>query len=205
MTDRVYELAISLKPFETEEEIKRLLASQQDPDEILGSLRRAMLEACKKYEAGEFSLPHLSAMTTTFSMGWELLKDRVRDKGRKGKILVGTLGSVHYIGKDIIKFLYMADGFEVLDAGENAMAGDFIEDIREFRPDLVAVSLFLTNAVSELGKVVEFLEANRLRETTKIIVGGVQGNPAIAKKFRLDGWGHDPAAALALANQLVRR
>jgi len=203
MSGKVYELAVSLRPFETEGEIKKLLSEGVPPDEMLDSLRKAMIEACEKYDKGEFSLPQLSAMIAVFHMGYEVLKDRVESPSKKGKILIGTLGSVHYIGKDIIKFMYVADGFDVHDLGENLLADSFIGGISELNPDLVAISIFLTNAMPELGKVVDYLEKNNLRKRTKIIIGGAQGNPRIAAKYKLDGWGHDPKTALKLANELV--
>jgi len=203
MSGKVYELAVSLRPFETEAEIEKLLSEGASPDEMLDSLRKAMIEACEKYDKGEFSLPQLSAMIAVFHMGYEVLKDRVESPAKKGKILIGTLGSVHYIGKDIIKFMYVADGFDVHDLGENLLADSFIGGISELNPDLVAISIFLTNAMPELGKVVDYLEKNNLRKRTKIIIGGAQGNPKIATKYRLDGWGHDPKTALKLANELV--
>lgn len=199
--DRVYLLAMEFKPFEVEEEVKRLLSAGVSPQLILDQLRKAMMDACEKY-GKDFALPQLSAIMAAFSMGYDILKDRVKVES-KGRILMGTLGSMHYIGKDIIKVLYMADGFEVIDLGENLMAENFIKGIVEYRPHLVGISMFLTNAIFELGKIMEFLEREGLRDRVKVIVGGVQGNKYIAEKFRLDGWGHDPKTALELANRLV--
>jgi len=203
MPDQVYKLAMELKPFETVEEIERLLSVGADANEILSSLQKAMIDSVAKYDAGEFALPHLSAMITTFNMGYELIKEKVK-KGEKGKVLMGTLGSMHYIGKDIIKFLLMADGFEVRDLGENLLAENFMDGIKEFDPDLIGVSIFLTNAIPELGKIVEFVDKHNLRGRMKIVIGGVQANPKIAEKFRVDGWAHDPKTALSLVNELMK-
>lgn len=202
MPDQVYELAMELKPFETVEEVKRLLSVRTGANEILNSLQKAMIDSVAKYDAGEFALPHLSAMITTFYMGYELIEEKVK-KGEKGKVLIGTLGSMHYIGKDIIKFLLVADGFEVRDLGENLLAENFIGGIKELHPDLIGASIFLTNAIPELGKIVKFLERHNLRDRMKIVIGGVQANPKIAEKFRVDGWAHDPKAALSLVNKLM--
>jgi 5-methyltetrahydrofolate--homocysteine methyltransferase len=198
---RVYELAMEFKPFEVENEVKRLLSLGVDAEQILDQLRRAMTDACDRY-GGEFALPQLSAVMASFSMGYELLKDKIRKTG-KGRILMGTLGSMHYIGKDIIKVLYIADGFDVKDLGENLMAENFIKGIREFNPHLVGISAFLTNAIFELQEIIGFLERNNLRKRVKVIIGGVQGNPHVAERFHLDGWAHDPRRALELANRLV--
>lgn len=200
--DQLYDLAIEMRPFEAEKKVKRLLSKQVSADEILNSLKKAMIDSVAKYHAGEFALPHLSAMITTFNMGYELIKERVK-KGEKGKVLMGTLGSMHYIGKDIIKFLLMADGFEVRDLGENLLAENFMSGIKEFDPDLIGVSIFLTNAMPELGKIVNFMEKHNLRDRMKIAIGGVQANPKTAEKFRVDGWAHEPKAALSLVNELM--
>lgn len=199
--DKIYQLAMEFKPFEVQNEIKRLLSEGVEPEKILDQLRRAMMDACERY-GKEFALPQLSAIMAAFTMGYDILKDRVEYRG-KGRILMGTLGSMHYIGKDIIKVLYMADGFEVIDLGENLMAENFIQGIIEYKPHLVGISMFLTNAIYELSKIMEFLEREGLRDRVKVIVGGVQGNRYIAEKYRLDGWGHDPKTALELANRLV--
>ncbi|MCX8188250.1 MAG: cobalamin-dependent protein [Nitrososphaeria archaeon] len=199
--DKIYQLAMEFKPFEVENEVKRLLSEGVDPELILIQLRKAMIDACERF-GKEFALPQLSAIIAAFNMGYNILKDKVK-VNVKGKILMGTLGSMHYIGKDIIKVLYMADGFEVIDLGENLMAENFIKGIIEHMPHLVGISMFLTNAIFELGKIVDFLEKEGLRDRVKVIVGGVQGNRYIAEKYRLDGWGHDPKTALELANRLV--
>ncbi|MEM0385751.1 MAG: cobalamin-dependent protein [Nitrososphaeria archaeon] len=199
--DKIYQLAMAFKPFEVENEVKKLLSEGVDAELILEQLRKAMMDACEKF-GKEFALPQLSAVMAAFTMGYDILKDKIKRK-EKGKILMGTLGSMHYIGKDIIKVLYMADGFDVIDLGENLMAENFIQGIIEHKPHLVGISMFLTNAIFELSMIIEFLEKEGLRGRVKVIVGGVQGNKYIAEKYRLDGWGHDPKTALELANKLV--
>jgi methanogenic corrinoid protein MtbC1 len=202
MENKIYKLAMEFKPFEVEKEVKHLLSIGVDPNEIFNSLRKAMFDACEKY-GKEFALPQLSAIMASFYMGYEILKDKIK-KIDKGRILIGTLGSMHYIGKDIIKVLYIADGFEVKDLGENLMAEDFIKGIKGFKPHLIGLSVFLTNAIFEIEKIIKFLKDNNLRDRVKVIIGGVQGNPYVAKKFELDGWAHDPKTALEIANKLIK-
>jgi len=204
MITEIYELAISFKPFELEETVKRYLEAGIDPREILDSLRRALLYSYQMYRKGVFALPHLSAMVATFHMGFEALKDKIEGLGSKGRILMGTLGSIHYIGKDIIKCFYIGEGFEAIDLGENLLAENFIQGIEKYKPDIVAVSIFLTNAIKELEKLVEYLEKKGLRDRVKIIIGGAVANDAVARKYRVDGWGRDPESAVKLAYKMMK-
>jgi methanogenic corrinoid protein MtbC1 len=101
MENKIYKLAMEFKPFEVEKEVKHLLSIGVDPNEILNSLRKAMFDACEKY-GKEFALPQLSAIMASFYMGYEILKDKIK-KIDKGRILIGILGSMHYIGKRYYK------------------------------------------------------------------------------------------------------
>lgn len=204
MITEVYELAINFKPFELENAVRRYLRTGADPKEILDSLRKALLYSYQMYRNGGFALPHLSAMVATFHMGFEVLKDRIKGLGSKGRILMGTLGSIHYIGKDIIKCFYIGEGFEVIDLGENLLAENFIQGIEKYKPDIVAVSIFLTNAIKELEKLVDYLEKRSLRDRVKIIIGGAVANDAIARKYKVDGWGRDPDSAVKLAYKMIK-
>lgn len=205
MVEAVYEYASNFKPFEVEAEVKRLLSIGVNPEEILNSLRRALLHAYELYREGVYGLPHLSAMVTTFHMALTAMGDRVKPKEGAPRVLMGTLGSVHYIGKDIIKCFYMAEGFDVLDLGENLLAEDFIRGVEEFHPKVVAISIFLTNALNELEKLVAYLDSKNLRSKVKVIIGGAVANDQVASRYRVDGWGRDPGAAVKLVYEMLDR
>ena len=73
------------------------------------------LAALERYDDGKYSIAHLTAAASIFEVGFKLAKAEVAPKG---KVVIGTLGSSHYLGKDIIRLLLTADGFEVVDLGE---------------------------------------------------------------------------------------
>ncbi|MEM2636969.1 MAG: cobalamin-dependent protein [Candidatus Korarchaeota archaeon] len=205
MAREVYELAINFKPFELEKVLQQRLNEGFNPNELLDDLRNALMFSYNMYKEGKFALPHLSAMVATFHMGFEVLKKHLREYGGRGTIVMGTLGSIHYIGKDIIKCFYIGEGYKVIDLGENLLAIDVIQAIQKYNPDLLALSIFLTNAIGELGKIIEYLEKNELRDRVKVIIGGTVANEHIAQKYRVDGWGRDPSSAVKLANDLIKR
>lgn len=205
MAETVYLYASSFRPFEVEMEVRRLMLSGVDPEEILSVLRRVLLEAYQRYREGVYGLPHLSAMVTTFHMAFQAMGERVKPREGAPRVLMGTLGSVHYIGKDIIKCFYLAEGFNVLDLGENLLAEDFIRGIDQFKPQVVAISIFLTNALGELEKLVSYLENQGLRRNVKVIIGGAVANEHVARKYRVDGWGREPGAAVKLVYEMLER
>lgn len=68
----------------------------------------------------------------------------------------------------------------------------------------MAVSIFLSNAIKELEKLVEYLEKKGLRDRVKIIIGGAVANDAIARKYRVDSWECDPESAVKLAYKMMK-
>ncbi|MCS7104991.1 MAG: cobalamin-dependent protein [Thermofilaceae archaeon] len=205
MAEAIYEYASSFRPFDVEREVRRLVSEGVDPKLILELLRKALLNAYQLYRQGVYGLPHLSAMVTTFHMALEAMGDKFHPSENAPKVLMGTLGSIHYIGKDIIKCFYIAEGFNVLDLGENLLAEDFIKGIEFFKPHVVALSIFLTNVLNELEKIVSFLEEKELRREVKIIIGGAVANEHIARKYRVDGWGRDPGEAVKLVYEMLEK
>lgn len=205
MAESVYLYASSFRLFDVEREVHRLVEAGVSCGEVLDALRRALLEAYQKYREGVYGLPHLSAMVTAFHMAFEAMGDMVKPREGAARVLMGTLGSVHYIGKDIIKCFYLAEGFNVLDLGENLLAEDFIRGVEEFKPQVVAVSVFLTNALGELEKLVSYLEERGLRKSVKVIIGGAVANEHVARRYRVDGWGREPGAAVRLVYEMLER
>lgn len=205
VSDRVYFYASRFRPFEVEREVRSLIHEGGSAEEVFTALRKALLEAYQLYKAGTYGLPHLSAMVTTFHMALEAMGDAARPRETAPRVLMGTLGSIHYIGKDIIKCFYLAEGFNVLDLGENLLADDFIRGVEEFKPHVVAVSIFLTNALGELERFVSYLEERGLRREVKVIIGGAVANEHIARKYRVDGWGREPGTAVKLVYEMLER
>jgi len=201
--EAIYQYAVSFRPFEVEQEVRRLVSEGVDPREILLQLRQALLKSYELYREGVYGLPQLSAMVATFHMALEALGKQAEPREDAPRILMGTLGSIHYIGKDIIKCFYISEGFNVRDLGENLLAEDFINGVESFKPHVVAISIFLTNALGELEKFVSYLERRGLRRGVKVIIGGAAANESVARKYRVDGWGRDPGTAVELVYRML--
>ncbi|NLH00109.1 MAG: methionine synthase [Chloroflexi bacterium] len=183
----------------------QLVSEGADPMSILEDCRVAMGEVGKRFEAGEYYIPELI-------LAGEMLKsisDTVRPfigqaptSAKKGKILLGTVkGDIHDIAKDIVGFMLDVSGYEVKDLGVDVTYEKFVEEVRDFQPDIVALSGFLTLAYSSMKETVDAIKAAGLRDQVKIMIGGGTIDEQVCKYTGADGWGIDAMKAVELANR----
>jgi 5-methyltetrahydrofolate--homocysteine methyltransferase len=187
--------------FEAEAAAKRALGAGVPRDEITKTLRALFLAALERYDEGKYSIAHLTAAASIFDAGFELAK---ADVAPKGKVVIGTLGSSHYLGKDIIRLLLTADGFEVVDLGEIVFPEDFIEAVEREKPDIVALASMIIACLPLQRATIGMLQARDLKENLKVIVGGAVTSDRWAAEIGADGWAPNAPQAVEEANRLLR-
>ena len=68
-----------------------------------------------------------------------------------GTIVIGTIkGDLHNIGKNLVRIMLEGAGFRVVDLGVNVDYEEFAEAIREYKPEVVAVSALLSTTMINL-------------------------------------------------------
>ncbi len=92
-----------------------ILDSREDPKVALEACREAMAIVGRRYEEGEYFLPHLIMAGVMLKQISEtikpLLKEEKAEAGR-ARVLMGTVkGDIHDIGKNIVSFLLEVNGF----------------------------------------------------------------------------------------------
>jgi methanogenic corrinoid protein MtbC1 len=190
-----------------EEEALRLaramLNAGTDPRDLLDAAKDALSVVGARYEAGEYFLPELiiagDLMKEVAAMAKPLLAEQTGGKTR-GTVVIGTVaGDIHDIGKDIVIFMLDVNNFEVVDLGVDVPAEKFVEVVRERRPQVVALSGFLTMAFDQMKVTVEALQAAGLRDSVKVMIGGAIMDDAVARYVGADAYGADAPAAVRLA------
>jgi methanogenic corrinoid protein MtbC1 len=184
---------------------KELLAQKVDPMAILEDCRSAMEIVGQRYEAGTYFLPELLLAGEMLTEITAIVKPEMAQKRnvqRHGKVLIGTVkGDIHDIGKNIVTFMLDASGFEVRDLGVDVPVEKFVEAIREFRPQVVGLSGFLTLAFDSMKETIGAIQAAGLRDGIKIMVGGGPVSEEVRNYTGADGYGKDAMAGVSLVKQ----
>lgn len=185
--------------------VRQMLDDGTKPTVILDAAREAMDLVGKRYQEGEYFLPELMLAGEMMSQVTDLIKPelaKLPSVKRLGKVVVGTVeGDIHDIGKNIVTFMLDVNGFEVRDLGVDVAPDKFVDAIKDFKPQVVALSGFLTLAFDAMKVTVAAIEAAGLRDKVQIMVGGGQVNDEISKYAGADAYGKDAMAGVSLAKK----
>jgi 5-methyltetrahydrofolate--homocysteine methyltransferase len=188
---------------------KEMLDTGTDPQQILDACREAMSIVGARYEKKEYFLPELIIAGDLLKAIGALVKPKLKTAAgsrAKGKVLIGTVaGDIHDIGKDIVSFMLDVNDFEVKDIGVDVPAEKFVDAIREFKPDVVGMSGFLTQAFDQMKVTIEALKKAGLRDRLKIMIGGAIMDANVATYVGADAYGPDATTAVKLAKGWLGR
>jgi 5-methyltetrahydrofolate--homocysteine methyltransferase len=187
---------------------KELIDKGEDPHKIFASCRAAMEIVGSRFEKGEYFLPELMMSGEILRQISELLKPLMKEGaktgGDAGKVIIATVqGDIHDIGKDIVVLMLDVNGFDVLDLGIDVPPAKIIEAIKDFKPQVVGLSGFLTVAFDSMKETVEQIKAAGLRDDIKIMIGGGQIDDEIKKYAGADAYGSDAMAAVKLSKEWI--
>lgn len=168
-----------------------------------GSEAEKAMEACQKgmdivgkqFEEGEYFVGDLIYAGDLMTQAVAILKDAlVSGDGGSSKtkmILCTVKDDLHDIGKNIVKAMLEANGFDVLDLGIDVPASVVVEAVKENGIKIVALSGVLTLAVDSMKATVEALKAAGLNDV-KVIIGGAPVSEAAKELTGADEWAHSP-------------
>lgn len=178
-----------------------LLSAGVDKLTMLRLLKEGLEKVGALYEKGEYFIADLIVSGSIYKSVLELPGMRYEPKEGeppKGRIVLGTAeGDVHDIGKDILKGVLSANGFEIVDLGTDVNAKAFVEAVRGRKPDILAMSGVLTIAVSSMERTIAALSEAGLRNSVKVIVGGMCMTGELSRAVGADAYAEDPFKGLA--------
>jgi len=208
MSQKLIDAISDMREEEALELVSEMVESGAQPMAILDDVKAAMDIVGQRFEEGIYFLPELMLAGEMLNEIMEVVKPGLSESAaeeRLGKVVIGTVeGDIHDIGKDIVSFMLNVNGFEVLDLGVDVPAQKFTEAIRDFQPQVVGLSGFLTLAFDGMKATVDAIKEAGLRDSIKIMIGGGQVNETIQEYVGADAYGRDAMAGVSLAKEWAK-
>lgn len=208
MADSLVEAIANLDEKEAIRLVKERLDAEEDPVKLLEDARTGMEIVGKKFASNEFFIPDLVYAGEILTQIADLTKHKLLSRNGKvkwiGTCIIGTVATdIHDIGKNIVRFMLDVNGFDVHDLGVDVPPEKFIAAIKQMRPQVVALSGFLTSCFQAMRDTVDAIEEAGLRDRVKIMIGGGQIDAHVARFVGADGWGNDAMTAVKMAKGWV--
>ena len=208
------QLSTFLKDLREEESIdlaKKMLEKGMDPLEIVECCQAAMRDVGQSYETRRFFLSGLMMAGEILRQIMELILPLLEKKIHSdllGRVLIGTAqGDIHDIGKNLVTMLFRCYGFEVLDLGVDVPPENFVQSAKEFRPDIIAVSVLLTTAHEAVKETIQSLNQTSVRLQTpfKTIIGGGFMDEIVCREIGSDYWSGDAVAGVRHCQKMLSK
>lgn len=172
---------------------------------ILNGLVAGMNKAAELYEQEEYFIPELLICSDAMYNGLDVLRPHLpKTDEEKCRVIIGVVeGDTHDIGKNIVKIMLEAAGYEMIDLGRDVPATSFIDKVKETGASIVAMSTLMSTTMDNMAKVIGLLTEEGLKDKVKVVVGGAPVSPLFAEKIGADGYSENAAEAVRLVNRLT--
>ncbi|MFB0509869.1 MAG: corrinoid protein [bacterium] len=205
--DNIKKAVVDMEVEKVKDLVTKLLKNKRLPEEILEKgLIVGMKEVGRLFSCKEYFVPEVLMASEAFYAGFDLVSPLIKTKQmkEKGKIIIGVVeGDIHDIGKNIVKVMLEASGYQVVDLGKDVPTEIFVDSVTRENPKILAMSALMTTTMMKMKDVVKSLEHKKLRNKVKVIIGGAPVNEDFAKRIGADGYGEDASAAVSLVEALI--
>ena len=165
-----------------------------------------MNRAGKFFETEEYFIPELLLCSDAMYAGLDILRPHLKYEENKirHKIVIGVVeGDTHDIGKNLVKIMLEASGFEIVDLGRDIPPQRFVDEAVKAHASVIALSTLMTTTMDGMAEVIQLLHQAKVRERFKVIVGGGPISQSFANRIGADGYAAGAPAAVKLAKQLL--
>lgn len=205
---KLREAVIAGQRQETLDLIEMLSSERVSAMEIV---ERALIEGINEvgrlFEKGKLYVPDMMLSAICVRDSLKLLDNELKGTASKEKALavVGTVkGDLHDIGKNLVKMLWEAAGYRVIDLGVDVHPDRFVDSVIEYQPQVLGLSALLTTTLESIEETVNALQAAGRRNKVKLAIGGAATSEAFAEQVGADGYARSGAAALEMINSWFR-
>ena len=167
------------------------------------------MEACQKgmdtvgslFEEGEYFVGDLIYAGELMTKAVEILKDAlITDGGEdtvKARMILCTVkDDLHDIGKNIVRSMLEAAGFEVLDLGIDVAPEKIVETAKAEGINIIGLSGVLTLAIDSMKDTIDAFKEAGMRDDVKIVIGGAPVNAEVCEQTGADAWASSPQSTI---------
>jgi len=176
-------------------------------DAVEYGLVAGMDRAGKLFDEEEYFIPELLLASDAMYSGLDILRPHIpkQNEGeQKVRVVIGVIeGDTHDIGKNLVRIMLDVGGFDVIDLGRDVPPQTFVDRAKEVGARIIAMASLMTTTMDGMAEVIRILEAEKIRDQFKVIVGGAPISQGFAKRIGADGYASRAPAAVLLAKRLV--
>lgn len=184
---------------------QEVLEAGLPPEEAIEfGLAVGMNEVGRLFACKEYFVPEVLVCARAMYGGFDILRDKVVEgkMPNKGKVVIGVVsGDFHDIGKNIVKLMLEAAGFQPIDLGKNVSLEKYLEICASEKPKLAALSTLMTTTMEDMEEIVQAIKGKF--PEIKVMVGGAPLSKDFADSIGADFYGEDAKAAVDGALRLT--
>jgi dimethylamine corrinoid protein len=176
-------------------------AGGQDAQKAMDACQKGMDIVGSRFESGEYFVGDLIYAGELMTKAVDILKDAlVKDDGytqEKTKMILCTVkNDLHDIGKNIVRSMLEAAGFDVLDLGIDVPPEKIVETAKNENIRIIGLSGVLTLAIDSMKATVDAFQSAGMRDKVKIVIGGAPVNAAVCAQTGADAWATSPQTTI---------
>ena len=190
------------------EAINVIAKSGKGAEQAMEALQKGLEIVGSRFEKSEYFVGDLIYAGEIMEQALEIIKPLIGSTtgGNTGKIILCTVkGDIHDIGKNIVKALFEAAGFEVIDLGIDVSSQAVVQAAKEKDVKIIALSGVLTLAVNSMKDVIDLFKDTGIRDKVKILIGGNPVSETICKNIGADDWAQSPQKGVNICKAWIAK
>ncbi len=170
---------------------------------------RGMEEMQRKFNREEVGVPEILSLTRALDRGVEALHRYTGGHKQKdvGTVVLGAVnGSLHDIGKNLVRLMMESKNIQVVDLGVDVSPRKFYEEAVASKARVICMSGILPETADDMKAVIEEFELKGVRDQYYFMTGGYGISEERSKSIGADCYTEDAGTCAQCAyRQLTRK
>lgn len=208
LLERISDAVFDMDEEAVADAVNEYIEAGGDPyDGMMRGLVDGMNRASRMYDENEYFITELLFCADAMNKGIDMLRPlltETKEPSVRRKIVIGVIeGDIHDIGKNLVRIMLEASGFEMTDLGKDVTVANFIDTAIRENADIIAMSTMMTTTMYNMRELIDELKKRGLRDRFKVIVGGGPVSQAFADEIGADGYSQTATEVVTLAHKLT--